>query len=135
MKIRVIPLVVAQLAILSYSPMMADTANPAFAKWWRQFQAAVAAGDAKAVARGVQFPLDWENGPIRKIESEAELEKQFDLYFTKEIKQKIASKTPERLPNGYYNFWWKARGNEYSLIFRPLGSDGFALDALSEGPP
>ena len=135
MKIRVVPLVVAQFVILSHPLMAADTASESFTKWWRQFQAAVAAQDAKAVARGVHFPVDWENGSIRKIESAADLEQHFDQYFTQEIKHNVASKKPERLPNGFYLIWWKARGNEYSMSFRPAGSGGFALDALSEGPP
>ena len=135
MTIRVVPLVLVQFVILSHPLMAADTTSEAFAKWWRQFQSAVAARDVKAVTRGAQFPLDWENGPIRKIETEADLEQHFDLYFTKEIKQNVASKKPERLPDGFYIIWWKARGNEYSLTFKPAGSGGFALDALSEGPP
>jgi len=127
-------LVVMQLAILSH-PAMADTAQEDFAKWWRQFRTAVAARDSRAVALGVQFPLNWENGPIREIPSEAELAQHFDRYFNKEIAQKVAGNTPERLPNGIYSITWKARGNEYSIYFKPLGSGGFALDGLSEGPP
>jgi hypothetical protein len=134
MQIRVVSLVLAQFAILSH-PVMADTEVDGFAKWWRQFQAAVAARDIKAVAQGVQFPLNWENGPIREIKSEAELAQRFDAFFTKEIKQKVASKMPERMPNGIYSITWKARGNEYSLYFKPAGSGGFILDGLSEGPP
>ena len=129
-----VSLVVAQFAILSY-PLMADTEHDNFAKWWRQFQGAVAARDAEAVAQGVRFPLDWENGPIRKIRSKTELVQHFDVYFTREIKQQVANKTPERLPNGIYSITWKARGNEYSLYFKPARSGGFVLDGLSEGPP
>jgi hypothetical protein len=95
----------------------------------------VAKHDAKAVARGMRFPQPWENGPtIREIKSEAELTARFDIFFTTEIKKQIASKRPERLPNGNYMIVWHARGNEYSLHFTAAG-DAFALDGLGEGPP
>jgi len=114
---------------------LAQTDDTAFRKWWPGFQAAVAKHDAKAVARGMRFPQPWENGPaIREIKSEAELTARFDVFLTREIKQQIASKRPERLPNGNYLIVWHARGNEYSLNFTRTG-DGFALDGLGEGPP
>jgi hypothetical protein len=59
--------------------------------------------------------------------------KGFDTYFTAEIRKAIATGKPDRLPDGTYTITWKARGNEYSLYFKPQGS-GFLLDALSEGP-
>lgn len=105
-----------------------------FAKWWSQFQAAVAKRDIDAVAQGAAFPLNWENGPIRDIKSAADFKSRFDSYFTAEIKKIVATKKPERLPNGNYIITWKARGNEYSIMFRPQGP-AFALDSLSEGPP
>jgi hypothetical protein len=37
------------------------------------------------------------------------------------------------LPNGIYIITWKARGNEYSLYFKPQ-APAFVLDGLSEGP-
>ena len=104
-----------------------------FAKWWPQFQAAVARRDAKGVAHGVAFPLNWENGPTRNIKAETELSNRFDFYFTAEIKKIVASKIPEVLPNGIYIITWKARGNEYSLYFKPQ-APAFVLDGLSEGP-
>jgi hypothetical protein len=105
-----------------------------FAKWWPQFQAAVAKNDAAAVGKGADFPLNWENGPIREIKSQADLAGRFDSYFTAEIKRIVATKKPERLPNGTYFITWKARGNEYSIYFKPQGGT-FVLDGLSEGPP
>jgi hypothetical protein len=60
---------VALLALLAHSLLAAD-----FAKWWPEFQAAVAKADAKAVARRAHFPLDWKNGKVRQIKSEADLE-------------------------------------------------------------
>jgi hypothetical protein len=106
----------------------------AFAKWWPQFQTAVAASNVKAVSEGVQYPLNWENGKIREIKSQDEFAEKFDRYFTPEIKKIVAARKPERLPNGSYSITWKARGNEYSIYFRAV--DGaFALDGLSEGPP
>lgn len=79
--------------------------------------------------------MHWENGPVRQIETEAELVNRFDLYFTDEIRKRIASGKPGRLPNGTYILTWKARGNEYSLYFQPAGPEKFALDGLSEGAP
>ena len=105
-----------------------------FAKWWPRFQAAVAKRDIDAVAQGAAFPLNWENGPIRDIKSTADLKFRFDAYFTPEIRKIVATKMPERLPTGTYSITWKARGNEYSLYFKPQGGT-FALDGLSEGPP
>jgi hypothetical protein len=110
------------------------TTNADFAKWWSQFQAAVAKRDIAAVAQGAAFPLNWENGPIRDIKSLADFKARFDAYFTPEIKKMVATKKPERLPNGSYIITWKARGNEYSIMFRAQGAV-FALDSLSEGPP
>jgi len=111
------------------------TAAPAaeFAKWWSAFQASVAKGDAKAVARQTRFPLSWEYGSIREIQTEAEFVSGFDKYFNAEIRKAIATQKPDLLPDGTYIITWKARGNEYSLYFRPQGT-GFQLDALSEGP-
>jgi hypothetical protein len=105
-----------------------------FTKWWAPFQVAVARRDSKAVTQGVDFPLNWENGPTRQIKTEAELRNRFDFYFTPEIRKMIATKKPEILPNGVYILTWKARGAEYSLYFKPH-APAFALDGLSEGPP
>lgn len=116
------------LAVLASSASAAD-----FAKWWPGFQAAVAKNDAKAVAAGAHYPMNWENGKIRDIKMEAEFLKGFDVYLTPEIRRVIATKKTERLPNGSYILTWKARGNEYSLYFKPEG-DTFVLDGLSEGP-
>jgi tetratricopeptide (TPR) repeat protein len=105
-----------------------------FEQWWPQFQAAAARHDAKTVAAGVKFPLSWENGPVREIRTEAEFVRRFDHYFNGEIRKMIGGRKPERLGNGRYIITWKARGNEYSLYFRPGGPAGFVLDGLSEGP-
>jgi len=123
------------LALVLAGAVSAQNGDAAFQKWWPGFQAAVAKHDAKTVARGMRFPQPWENGAaIREIKSEADLAARFDVFFTTEIKKQIATKRPERLPNGNYMIVWHARGNEYSLHFTPVG-DGFALDGLGEGPP
>ena len=122
----------ALLAILLH-PLPAAVADDDFTKWWPGFQVAVAKGDAKTVAQKTRFPLSCENGPIREIGTAAEFLKGFDTYFTAEIRKAIATAKPDRLPDGTYMITWKARGNEYSLYFKPQGS-AFILDALSEGP-
>jgi hypothetical protein len=123
------------LALVAAGIALAQNGDAAFRKWWPQFQAAVAKHDAKAVARGMYFPQPWENGPaIREIKSEVELTARFDVFLTPEIKKQIATRRPERLPNGKYIIIWHARGNEYSVHFTLVG-DGFALDGLGEGPP
>ena len=128
MKAAILALVVAGVAL-------AQKDDAAFRNWWPRFQAAVTKHYAKAVARGMRFPQPWENGPaVRQIKSEADLTARFDAILTPEIKKQIATKRPERLPNGSYMIVWHARGNEYSLHFRPA-ADGFALDGLGEGPP
>ncbi len=108
----------------------------AFAKWWTQFQGAVARHDVNAVVQGAKFPMDWENGATRNIKTEAELTSRYDFYITAEIKKIVATKKAERIPStGKYIVIWKAHGNEYALYFTPLGGGVFALDGLSEGAP
>ena len=125
----------ALIFALVFSGVAAAQSDAAFQKWWPGFQSAVAKHDAKAVAQGMRFPQPWENGPaIREIKTAADLTARFDVYLTPEIKKEIATKKPERLPNGNYIIIWHARGNEYSLHFTPAGS-AFALDGLGEGPP
>ncbi len=121
------------IALASWMAAADDKAD--VAAWWTHFQAAVASRDAHAVARGVQFPLNWENGKIREIKTEADLANSFDTYFTAEIRKLVATRKPERMPNGVYSITWKARGNEYSIYFKPGGAGSFILDGLSEGPP
>jgi len=123
------------LALVLVGVALAQNDDAAFRKWWPGFQAAVAKHDAQAVAQGMRFPQPWENGPaIREIKGASDFTARFDVYLTAEIKKEIASKEPERLPNGNYIIIWHARGNEYSLHFTPAGSS-FALDGLGEGPP
>ncbi len=125
----------AFVALALVSVAVGQNRDAAFQKWWPAFQVAVAKHDAKAVAQGMRFPQPWENGPaIREIKSASDLTARFDVFLTAEIKKQIATKKPERLPNGNYIIIWKARGNEYSLHFSPSGSS-FALDGLGEGPP
>jgi len=109
-------------------------ADADFAKWWPQFQAAVARGDAKTVVEGSKFPMQWENGPVREIKSSSELMQRFDVYFTPEIKKAIAHTKPVKSGNGEFDVTWKARGNEYSIFFKPVGN-GYVLGGLTEGPP
>ena len=124
----------AILALVVTGVALAQKDDAAFRKWWPGFQAAVAKHDAKAIARGMRFPQPWEYGPaIREIKSEADLTAGFDTFLTLEIKKQIATKRPERLPNGNYMIVWHARGNEYSLYFRPAPR-AYALSGLSEGP-
>lgn len=125
----------ALLLVLSSTLFAADTSGDGFEKWWPTFQRAVAQRDAKVVADGANFPMNWENGPIREIKTEADLLNKFDSYFTGEIRRRVAARKPERLPSGTYILTWKARGNEYSLYWKPRGSGAFVLDGLSEGPP
>jgi hypothetical protein len=122
------------LALLLAPPIYAQD-QAAFAKWWTPFQGAVARHDAAAIGKGAAFPMNWENGPTRSIKTQADLTSRFDFYITAEIQKIIAAKKPERNPTGNYTITWHARGNEYSLYFKPLGGGVFALDGLSEGPP
>ncbi len=117
--------------------LFASLAQPAdhFTDWWTQFRAAAAKYDAKAVAAGVTFPIPWENGKIRDIKSLEDFTRNYPLYFTPEITKIVANKKPERMPNGIYSITWKARGNEYSIYFKPGPAKTFILDGLSEGPP
>lgn len=113
--------------------MGASGADDGFLKWWPQFQAAVAKGDAKAVSEGAKFPMDWENGPVRKIQTREDFIARFNTYFTADMKRAVASRKPVDIPEGHMIFW-NARGNQYSLYFHPAGAS-FVLAGLSEGPP
>ena len=119
------------LSLVAQLALSAD----AFSKWWPQFRIAAAASDAKAVSEGVHFPLNWENGKIREIKTQEDFTQNFVRYFTPEIQKIVATKKPERLPTGTYSITWKARGNEYSIYFKPAAAGAFVLDGLSEGPP
>jgi len=106
-----------------------------FTEWWTQYRAATAKADAAAVAAGVKFPIPWENGKLREIKSLEDFTRNYTRYFTPEITTIVATKKPERMPNGIYSITWKARGNEYSIYFKPGPDKTFVLDGLSEGPP
>ncbi len=110
----------------------ASGADDGFAKWWPQFQSAVAKGDAKAIADPAKFPMEWENGPVRQIKTREDFVGHFATYFTIDMKKAVASKKPVAIPEGYMIFW-NARGNQYSLNFHPSGGS-FVLAGLSEGP-
>lgn len=126
-------MITRRVALFLPALLMYGQTVPDFARWWPTFQAAVAKPDAAAVAKMSHFPLSWENGAVREIATEADFVKNFGAYFTAEIRKAIATGKSERLPDGTYMLTWKARGNEYSLYFRPRGS-AYMLDALSEGP-
>lgn len=106
-----------------------------FTEWWMQYRLATAKGDAAVVAAGVKFPIPWENGKLRDIKSLEDFIQNYSRYFTPEITRIVATKKPERMPNGIYSITWKARGNEYSIYFKPGPEKTFVLDGLSEGPP
>ena len=110
-----------------------SAAADGFAKWWPQFQAAVRAGDPKAITTGSKFPMQWELGAVREVKSQEEFIRRFNTLFTADMKRAVAAETPAQIPEGYM-ITWHARGNEYSLYFHPL-RDGFVLTGLSEGPP
>jgi hypothetical protein len=123
-----------KIALLLLASLGAAQADDGFAKWFQHFQASVAKGKADAVADRAEFPMDWEYGQTRKIPAKAVLTERFDFYFTDDIKNAVASAKPVRLQNGEYYITWKARGNEYSMYFKPAEGT-FALAGLSEGPP
>ncbi len=108
-------------------------ADDGFAKWWPQFQAAAAKGDAKAITEGSKFPMQWELKAVREIKTREDFVAHFAAYFTADMKRAVASAKPVAIPEGYM-ITWHARGDEYSLYFHPAGRS-FALSGLSEGPP
>jgi hypothetical protein len=118
------------LFLMSVSAFAADDG---FAKWWPSFQSAAAKGDPKALTEGSKFPMQWELGTVREIKTRQDFVAGFAKYFTADMKRAVASQKPVAVPEGYM-ITWKARGNEYSLYFRPAGGS-FALSGLSEGPP
>jgi len=109
-------------------------ADDSFAKWWPQFKAAVAKNDAKAIVKGAAFPMDWELGKTRKIESEADFLANFNTYFTADMRKAVATQKPVAIPGDQYMITWHARGNEYSMYFKAKNG-AYVLFALSEGPP
>jgi hypothetical protein len=123
----------AALALFAISASSVMAADDGFAAWWPQFQAVVSKNDAKAVASLAHFPMDWELGKVRKVETEADFVGHFSAYFPADLRRAVAHGKPVSIPDGYM-ITWKARGNEYSLYFNKI-SGRFALSALSEGPP
>lgn len=121
------------LALFAISASSVMAADDGFAAWWLQFQAAVSKNDAKALASLSHFPMDWELGKVRKVQTEADFIEHFRSYFPADMRRAVAQAKPQAIPDGYM-ITWKARGNEYSLYFRKI-SGRFALSALSEGPP
>ena len=119
--------------ILLVASAVCAFADDGFAKWWPQFQAAVAKGDAAAIIEGSKFPMQWENGPVRAIKSREDFVARFATYFTADMRRAVAREKPVNVPEGYM-ITWRARGNEYSLYFHPAGAK-FVLAGLSEGPP
>jgi hypothetical protein len=117
-------------AVCSAQPPKAD-----WNKFWPQFQSAVARKDAKAVAGMMQFPLDWELGKVRKIQSAADFVANFDRYFPADLIAAVATKKPILDPGGEYTVSWKAHGDECTLFFKDNHQGAFVLEALSEGPP
>ena len=99
-----------------------------------QIQAAVAKRDAATVTRGSRFPMQWENGPTREVKTAAEIAGRFDFYFTAELREIVAKRTPANEGREARTITWKARGNEYTLYFK-AANGAWALDGLSEGPP
>jgi hypothetical protein len=119
------------LALLAAAAIAADDG---FAKFWPQFQAVVAKNDAKSIIQGVQFPLEWELGKVRKIDSNADFLSHFSAYFTADMRRAVATQKPVSIPDAKYMITWHARGNEYSMYFKSQGGT-WALVGLSEGPP
>jgi hypothetical protein len=119
------------LAVVLFPIPRLRAADSDFPKWWPQFQAAVAKGDAKTIAQGADFPIQWELGSLHQLMSAAELAQHFDKYFPTDLKKAVATKKPDA---GELGITWKMRGNEYSLYFKAVSS-GFALYYLSQGPP
>ncbi len=123
-------LIVISAAALA-QPQKAD-----WSKFWPPFQAAVAKHDAKAIAGMAQFPLDWELGKVRKIQTAADFVANFSRYFPADMINAVATQKPFFDPGGeYYTISWKAHGDECTLFFKDNRKGAFVLEALSEGPP
>ena len=123
-----------KLCALLLFAISAFGADDGFAKFWTEFKATVARNDAKGIVRGVEYPLDWELGKVRKVTSEADFVAHFSSYFTADMRKAIATGKPELVPGNQYLLIWHARGNEYSFHF--LAKNGtYVLFALAEGPP
>ena len=108
-----------------------------FARWWSQFQVAVAHNDKEAIAGMIKFPLEWENLKMRSIKSNEEFLKRFPEIFTAEIKMKIAQVKPKKEEDGY-SINWRGRGeraaNSYSMFFKAAPGGQFTIGGLYEGP-
>ena len=104
-------------------------------KWWPQFQAAVAKHDPQAVAKMMKFPVDWELGKVKKIQTEADFIANYDRYMPADLVKAVATVTPTPDPGGMYTVDWKAHKDECTLFFRKDPKAGWVVDALSEGPP
>ena len=123
-----------RIALLALLAIVVAGADDGFAKWWPEFKAAAAKNDAKAIVKGAAYPMDWELGKTRRIESEADFLAHFSAYFTADMRAAVASQKPVSIPGDQYMITWHARGNEYSMYFKS-SRGAWALYALSEGPP
>src|ERR1017187_8486025 len=123
------------LAAAASVSLPADPPAADFSKWWLQFQAAVAKHDAKAVAGMMQFPLDWELGKVRKIQTAADFIAKYDAYVPADMVKAVATKTPFHDPGGEYTISWTAHKDECTLFFKLDAKGNWVLEALSEGPP
>lgn len=128
--IGIIVLTAAASLSLPAGPAVAD-----FDTFWPQFQAAVAKHDAKAVAGMMQFPLDWELGKVRKIQSAAEFIAGFDRYVPADMVKAVATVKPVHDPGGEYTIDWKKQGLECTLFFKKDNQGNWMLEALAEGSP
>lgn len=108
---------------------MAQAPKPDFAKWWPQFQAAVAKHDAAAIADMTTFPAKWPLEKASRIESKADFIQKFDSYFPEEARQAIATAKP-RLSEGKYYVAWEKGVYDYAFCFKSDGKGGFRLDSL-----
>ena len=83
----------------------------------------------KRCPKARSFP--WSgNCSVREIKTREDFVAHFATYFTADMKRAVASAKPVAIPEGHMIFW-NARGDEYSLYFRPAGGS-FAL-GLSRG--
>jgi hypothetical protein len=124
--------IIAALFLFAFAAS-APGADDGFAKWWPEFKSSVTKSDAKAMVHGSTFPMEWELGKVRKIDTEADFILHFNTYFMADMRRAVLTQKPIAIPGNKYMILWHARGDEYSLYFKSRGGS-WALDGLSEGP-
>ena len=117
-------------------PLLAQS-KPAdgFDAFYRDFQAAVAQGDAEKIAKVSGFPkFRWEPLTDQDIKTKEEFLKKFPKMLSPQVKKKIATVKPYKTPGGDYLIDWISAHEQYTLAFDHQPDGSYKFSGLLRGP-